>query len=97
MKYYLVKSNVSWADEIELEGFDILTEEELEKIKKDLVHTEYTRTRYIGTNEEVNISPMEVLQELEDADEISREAFVIIRNKIGEHFGFTRYNLYFGD
>lgn len=97
MKYYLVKSNVNWADELDLEGFDIFTEEELEKIKKDLVRTEYTRTRYIGTNEEVEISPAEVIEELEEADEISREAFVIIRNKIGEHFGFTKYNLYFGE
>lgn len=97
MKYYLVKSNFSWADEIDLCGFDIFTEEILEKIKSALKHTEEIRTRYIGSNEEIDIAPNEVLDDMEEADEISKEAFMILRNKLGEHFGFTRYSLYFGD
>lgn len=98
MKYYLVKSNVNWADELDLEGFDIFTEEELEKIKKDLAHEENeenVKTVYIGSNEEVEISPAEIIEEFEEADEISKDAFMIIRNKLGEHFGHTKYILYF--
>lgn len=95
MKYYLVKSNVNWADEIDLDGFDIFTEEELEKIKKNLAHTENVKTVYIGSNEEVEISPAEIIEEFEEADEISKDAFMIIRNKLGEHFGYTKYILYF--
>lgn len=98
MKYYLVKSNVNWADELNLEGFDIFTEEELEKIKKDLAHEENeenVKTVYIGSNEEVEISPVEIIEEFEEADEISKDAFMIIRNKLGEHFGYTKYILYF--
>jgi hypothetical protein len=97
MKYYLIKSKLNWDDEMALEGFDILTEEELEKTKSTLKQVEETRTCYIGSNEELDISPNEVLDDMEEADEISKEAFMILRNKLGEHFGFTRYNLYFGD
>jgi hypothetical protein len=95
MKYYLVKSNVNWADEIDLDGFDIFTEEELEKIKKELALAENVKTVSIGSNEEVEISPDEIIEELEEADEISKDAFMIIRNKLGEHFGYTKYILYF--
>lgn len=95
MKYYLVKSNVNWADEIDLDGFDIFTEEELEKIKKELALAENIKVVSIGSNEEVEISPDEIIEELEEADEISKDAFMIIRNKLGEHFGYTKYILYF--
>lgn len=95
MKYYLVKSNVNWADEIDLDGFDIFTEEELEKIKKELALAENVKVVSIGSNEEVEISPDEIIEELEEADEISKDAFMIIRNKLGEHFGYTKYILYF--
>jgi len=95
MKYYLVKSSINWADEMDLDGFDIFTEEELEKIKKNLAHAENVKTVYIGSNEEVEISPAEIIEEFEEADEISKDAFMIIRNKLGEHLGYTKYDLYF--
>jgi len=95
MKYYLVKSSINWADEIDLDGFDIFTEEELEKIKKELALAENVKTVSIGSNEEVEISPDEIIEEFEEADEISKDAFMIIRNKLGEHLGYTKYNLYF--
>ena len=55
--YYLVKYNDNWADEIDIEGFALFTEEEYDEfismINKvcDLLRAGKTFEYYIGTNE----------------------------------------------
>ena len=34
MKYYITEGDVNWADEIDFEGFDLFTEDELKDAKK---------------------------------------------------------------
>ena len=96
MKKFLVKSNINLADEIDIEGFDIFTEEKLQQTIANLKASgEERRSSIIGSNEEVDIEIEDVLSDLEQADEISHEAYMILLNKFGEHFGETLYNLWF--
>ena len=99
--FYIVKSNVNWADEIDFVGFNLLTKKELEEtkslIKSKIEKDETVVETSIGSNEEVEITADEVLEELENAEEISREAYVIISNKIGTRFGETKLDLFLGD
>ena len=95
MKKYIVKSEFSWADEIDLCGFDLFTEDKLQEAISLLKRSkeEYKEVS-IGTNEEMEIEASEVLEDLESADQISDEAYMIMLHKLGDHYGFTKYDLW---
>lgn len=96
-KFFLVKSEFNWSDEIDFEGFDLFTDEELASARarySRLAANDAILTCSVGANEELEVEASEVLEDLDDADEISREAYVILMNKMGDHYGKTLYNLY---
>lgn len=53
MKYVLVLFNDNWADEMDISGFDILTESNWENIKASMSKLKFPFTIYCGTNEEI--------------------------------------------
>ena len=92
MKYYLVKSELNWADETNFEGFDLLTEDELKKAKKEFKNLSLTVNAYIGTNEDVDIEASEVLKDLSGAQEITESEYNFLNRLFSEHYGETLYN-----
>ena len=92
MKYYLVKSGLNWADEIDFEGFDLLTEDELEKAKKEFKNLRLTVNASIGTNEDVDIESSEVLEDLRGAQEITESEYNFLNRLFSKHYGETPYN-----
>lgn len=92
MKYYLVKSGLNWADEIDFEGFDLLTENELKKAKKEFKNLRLTVNASIGTNEDVDIEASEVLEDLRGAQEITESEYNFLNRLFSEHYGETLYN-----
>lgn len=95
MKYYITQGNLNWADEIDFDGFDLFTEEELNDAKKVFSeggdYYDKTVTAYLGTNEDEEVSSNDVLDELEDAEEISKTEYDAICKVLGSHFGVTCY------
>ena len=94
MKQFLIKTSTSWADEIDLDGFIILDEKELEEATKEM--TELAADNFeaeisIGSNEEMNIEASEVLNELNSAIELTPEEYENISRLIGTRYGFSLY------
>ena len=95
MKYYITEGDVNWADEIDFEGFDLFTEDELKDAKKSFsAGGEYynkTVNACFGTNEDGEIEASDVLYELENATEITEAQYVAISDVLGDHYGVTSY------
>ena len=94
MKQFLIKTSTSWADEIDLDGFIILDEKELEEATKEM--TELAADNFeaeisIGSNEEMNVEASEVLNELNNAIELTPEEYENISRLIGTRYGFSLY------
>lgn len=97
MKQYLIKTSTNWADEIDLDGFIILDEKELEEAKKemaDLAAEDFEAEVSIGTNEEIDVEASEVLVELNDAVELTPAEYENISRLIGTRYGFSLYDLF---
>lgn len=97
MKQYLIKTSTNWADEIDLDGFIILDEKELEEAKKemaDLAAEDFEAEVSIGTNEEIDVEASEVLVELNDAIELAPAEYENISRLIGTRYGFSLYDLF---
>lgn len=75
MKYYITQGGLNWADEIDFEGFDLFTEDQLkDAIKAFSKGGEYydkSVNAYLGTNEDEEVSSEDVLYELKEAEEIT--------------------------
>ena len=94
MKQFFIKTSTSWADEIDLDGFIILDEKELEEATKEM--TELAADNFeaeisIGSNEEMNVEASEVLNELNNAIELTPEEYENISRLIGTRYGFSLY------
>ncbi len=84
MKQYLIKTSTNWADEIDLDGWLILDENDLAEAKKkvqQLVDADITAELSVGTNEEMDVDADEVLDELNNAIELTPEEAEEIYNK----------------
>lgn len=94
MKQFLVKTSTNWADEMDLDGFIILDEKELEEAKKEmgeLAADDFEAEVSVGTNEEMDIEAEEVLDELNSAIELTPEEYENISRLIGTRYGFSLY------
>lgn len=94
MKQYLIKTSTNWADEIDLEGFTILDEKKLEEAKKEiaeLVDDDFYACVYVGTNEDMDVSAEDVLDELNSAVLLSPEEYKILNSHFGKVYGFSLY------
>ena len=94
MKQFLVKTSTNWADEIDLDGFIILDEKELEKATKEMTELaadDFEAEVSVGTNEEMDVEAEEVLEELNNAVELTPEEYENISRLIGTRYGFSLY------
>ncbi len=97
MRQFLIKTSTNWADEIDLEGFIILDEKELEEATKkmaDLAADNFEAEVSVGTNEEMDIEASEVLDELNNAIELTPEEYEHISRLIGTRYGFSLYDAF---
>ena len=77
-----------WADEMEIEGFDILTKEEWEYKKLELQHTQFPQEVGLGTNESNDYESAEQFLSMFKAVPISDKEEKIFRGIFGNyHFG----------
>ena len=94
MKQFLIKTSTSWADEIDLDGFIILDEKELEEATKEMAELaadNFEAEISIGSNEEINVEASEVLYELNNAIELTPKEYENISRLIGTKYGFSLY------
>ena len=79
-KKYVVDTSFNWADEMDVDGFCILTQSELDKYKKlfEEADDDETFNYYCGTNEDVELTKDKVLNMLNEAQEITPEELKII-------------------
>ena len=97
MRQFLIKTSTNWADEMDLDGFVILDEKELEEATKEMA--ELTADNFeaevsIGTNEDMDVEAAEVLEELNSAIELTPEEYENISRLIGTSYGFSLYNTF---
>lgn len=89
MKGYLVKGEINWADEIDFDGY-VIVDEETFKSDREVLETlvneypDYEQEVSCGTNEEITISPGEVLAELHSAIPLSDSEYETF-----DHYGLT--------
>ena len=94
MKQFLVKTSTNWADEIDLDGFIILDEKELEEATKEMAElaaNDFEAEINIGSNEKINVEASEVLYELNNAIELTPKEYENISRLIGTKYGFSLY------
>lgn len=94
MKQFLIKTSTNWADEMDLDGFIILDEKELEKATKEMTELaadDFEAEVSVGTNEEMDVEAEEVLEELNNAIELTPEEYENITRLIGTRYGFSLY------
>jgi hypothetical protein len=83
----LVDSAVNWADEFDVYGFHIFSDEDWKEYLSFLDDITYPRERYFGTNESVEFSSKEeYLQQLRITD-ISKDEEVVLRRFFPYGFG----------
>ena len=95
MKYYLVDGGFNWADEMNLNGWDILSEEELNQLKIDFApngkYGNLSVEKYIGSNEEQEFSAARLFADLSGARLLTNEEYNTLKKFFGTHYGFTNY------
>lgn len=95
MKYYISHGGLNWEDEIDFEGFDLFTEDQLKDAIKAFSkggdYYDESVCAYLGTNEYEEVSSEDVLYELKEAEEITEAQFEAISDVLGDHYGVTCY------
>lgn len=97
--YYIITNNFNWADEIDFEGFVILTEKNLLTLKnkiQKLIDSDDNKEISIGvgSNEDIDTSYKEILEILNDAEKISDDAINIFKKYLGLEKSYTNYIKY---
>ena len=99
MKGYLVKGEINWADEIDFDGY-VIVDEETFKSDREVLETlmdeypNYEQEVSCGTNEDINISPEDVLAELDDAIPLSDSEYETFDRYDLTSVGRTCYNMF---
>lgn len=85
MKYYLYKFQDNWADEMDVQGFAILTETEKDRALS-YIKREYRRggTIILGSNEENEYDTLKDLMDCVSFDEITSAQYNAIYNAFGD-------------
>lgn len=98
MNYYLVNSSWNWADEIDFSGFNLFNEDKFNKIKSYLEKLvkdgDESRNGGIGSNEDQDIRPSEVLSDFNSAIKISEEECQILARA---NTGKTQFDIFMED
>ena len=86
---YLVKFRDNWADEMDIEGFNLMTKKEFKEFMKELKENDNDGIYCVsfGSNEWNEYESWENLESRFTCIEITKEEASVIRNTIGEEFG----------
>lgn len=89
----LIKYDSNWADEIDIDGFIVLSDELHDNFIEAINRIEYLEF-YIGTNEEIIYeSPEEILNDLEISDITVEQAKVLYDIGVAQQgFAYDLYN-----
>lgn len=91
MSNILVEWNSNWADEMDVEGWSVLSEEEVSDLKTNLNNREGNFSVYIGTNEDITYScGKDMLDEL-TFKEISYDESNVLTKLFGGNYGHTNF------
>jgi hypothetical protein len=88
MRYYLYKFEDNWADEMDVQGFAVLTEDE-----KDMAVAQIKRsyknggTICFGTNEDNHYNNLTEVMDCVEFEEISQSQYNTLMNLFGQSFG----------
>jgi hypothetical protein len=85
----LVQWYSNWADEMDVEGFQILTDREWEVARKNILSHTDEFTICIGTNEEIDYDNGQALMEDLTVTPISYQEAGIIEKFFGDYGGYT--------
>jgi hypothetical protein len=85
MSKVLVIFKDNWADEMDIEGFDILTKDQWEYKKLELEHTQFPQDVGLGTNESNDYESAEQFLAMFKVIPISDEEEKIIKKCFGEY------------
>ena len=90
MKYYLYKYSDNWADEMDVEGFWVMTEKEKEQVLK-YINKKFKKggTVYLGTNEEIEYDNLRDVMRTFSFKEITRKEYDVLNKLFGGSFGET--------
>ena len=91
-RYLLVKFSGNWADEMDIDGFWIATQEQWEKYQRQW-HEWFSNGDsfewYIGTNESIEFEDYDDFMSYFDAEEISMNDATILQRHFRIQFGFV--------
>jgi hypothetical protein len=88
MAYFLITESNNWADEIDVEAFQLIKGESAESVIAGIVDQyEYPTEIYIGTNEEIEFETREDAVDTLVVQEITEEEF----NSMSTLFGKTSF------
>lgn len=91
MAKVIVKWDSNWADEMDISGFTIISEEEAIALKTRLKERKTSFEICVGTNEDIDYSSgSDLLDEL-TFTKISEDEARIIEKRIGDEYGFTHF------
>lgn len=90
MKQYLVKWNDNWADEMDLEGWVIMNQDELDEWKKRLQKPGRVYLCF-GTNEDNEYESGQEILDCCEITEISDSDAEVLNRLIGGAYGFTDF------
>ena len=93
---YIITDSFNWADEIDFDGFVILTKQDLRDLKKkvqSLIDSgdDEEISIGVGTNEEVDSSYEEILDILDSAEKISEDNVKVFKKYLGLRKSYVNY------
>ena len=86
----LIKWSSNWADEMDVEGFIIVDEEDLDLFKKNL-EKDQPITVSIGTNEWIDYNSVKDLAKQISILKITEQDAQVIHDILGKWWGFTNF------
>jgi hypothetical protein len=89
--HVIVNWDTNWADEMDVQGFVILTDKEWKSFNKKVKSIDEDFTISIGSNEEIEYSNGEELLEDLTIEKITQEEAKTITKVIGDMFGHVEF------
>lgn len=90
-QHYLVKYESDWADEMDIEGFDILTQEDKDYFESLTPTDDKPLIHYVGTNEEIEYWNSEMFLKCYTWTPISKEEAEIVKKLFNSSYGHFYY------
>lgn len=88
---YLVKYKSNWADEMNIYGLALLTEEDKSYIESLKLGVEYYLTHHVGTNEDIEYKSLEGLLDCYTWTRITESEYQTLNRLIGDNYGHFYY------